>query len=617
MSTATALVLPHQLNADESRRIQRACPFYTEMVPKDPEENDIFRREMIRAGSESEAYRKELWIMCARDILFFCNTFCFILEPRTSGGGSAGVLQWITYPFQDSAILDITDAIGKHDLTIPKSRAMAGSWMVAFCFVHPFIFSPNRLSFKLISRKEDLVWNPGDDNALFTKIDALLDYLPGWLQPPMNKREMRYRNQATGTAIVGESTTAKATVGSRSTAVAIDEMDRMDPATQEAIARESQHVTYSRIMVSSVERYGTQFNRYMRDPNIKQLRLHWSMHPVFSQGMYRDENGVLTSPWREKEKKRAGNNTRSIATQIDIDVDAADATFFEPPALTIIENEHCREPNYRGTLRYDRDSGKVMEFIEGDNGALSLWCKLIDGRPPKDRAYIIGADVASGTIDASGRGSSNSTAFVLDMLTLEQVGELALHGWRPEYFSMILLALCDFFTGFGGDPAFLIWEDNGPGSQLRGRILESDFRHFYYRPVSDSQNTKQSEFPGYWSTSDSKIADMGDLRFAIQKPDLYVRSKALIDECRRYVYGPNGEPVHSDTVGNDDPSQARRNHGDRATAAMVCWKAAKPRIAMLRPEDVEPEYGTFAYIRAQGLKEAEAENAVKMYWDKY
>ena len=66
-------------------------------------------------------------IAFGRDILFAFNVFFWTFDPRTKEKD----LPFITYDFQDKAILEINDAIDKQeDLFADKSRDMGVSWIV-------------------------------------------------------------------------------------------------------------------------------------------------------------------------------------------------------------------------------------------------------------------------------------------------------------------------------------------------------------------------------------------------------------------------------------------------------------------------------------------------------
>jgi hypothetical protein len=88
-------------------------------VPKNFEENLKFRSQALDMAMSTPEVREELWIACSRDLLFYVNTFGWTYDPRKS----KGVLPFITYPFQDEALLQIRDCVlDGRDLVVKKSR---------------------------------------------------------------------------------------------------------------------------------------------------------------------------------------------------------------------------------------------------------------------------------------------------------------------------------------------------------------------------------------------------------------------------------------------------------------------------------------------------------------
>ena len=193
-------------------------PFY-HLVPKDPIENIAFRRKVIAWGSASKENAHTLWLMCARDLLFYVNTFVWTYDPRIE---NSPAVPFITYGFQDEALLAIDSAIGHHDLLIEKSRDMGASWMLLLVFEWRWHFKQLQ-SFLLVSRKEDLVDKSGDPKSLFWKIDFILQHQPRWMLPNYTRQKLHLHNEDRGCTIDGESTTGDVARGDRRTAIGLDE----------------------------------------------------------------------------------------------------------------------------------------------------------------------------------------------------------------------------------------------------------------------------------------------------------------------------------------------------------------------------------------------------------
>jgi hypothetical protein len=264
-------------------------------VPKDFVANLEYRKRIRQWAAESEENRRDLWIACARDILFWTNTFVWTYDPRLEWEGGKW-LPFNTYPFQDEAILTIQDCVGKEDLGIDKSRDQGASWMMLLVFDHFFTFHAG-YSFLVGSRKEDLVDKAGDHDCLFWKIDQIHARVPPWLRPNMrpglDRQALMFNNRELGCNIVGSSTTKDLSRGGRRSAVAIDEYAAYEPPASYEVLSATQFVTRSRIFNSTPKGCVGGFHDVMHKLAIRKLHFDWFNHPVQRQGLYTTQAGRL------------------------------------------------------------------------------------------------------------------------------------------------------------------------------------------------------------------------------------------------------------------------------------------------------------------------------------
>ena len=118
-------------------------------MPKDPELNARARMRLLWDGGHDPAAAAYMRDRCADDVVFWTNAFCWTYDPRKTERPD---LPFVTYPFQDEAILKILDGVMSHrDVGIEKSRDMGASWVNLAVFVWMFQFHPS-LSFLVVSR---------------------------------------------------------------------------------------------------------------------------------------------------------------------------------------------------------------------------------------------------------------------------------------------------------------------------------------------------------------------------------------------------------------------------------------------------------------------------------
>lgn len=312
---------------------------------------------MIELAKERKDFAAALRKMCAEDPLFFINTFIFTYDPRKK---ECPLVPFITYQFQDIAILELIDAIGSHDLLAEKSRDMGATWCFLFAITWYFLFRENT-TFLCVSRKEDLVDRTQDPDCLFWKIDCMVNNLPWFLRPIVTRTKLHIYNHGNDSTIDGSSTTGDVGRGGRRTAVFLDEFASVEEG--HAVLKATRDMTNCRLFNSTPK--GTNNAFYdMSQTDILKLRFHWSEHPEKAAGLYTSTNdgrleiidrsywegnrkgdyefirdGKLRSPWYDMQCKRAAH-PMEIAQELDIDYLGSAFQFFDPDIIdTLIKRD--------------------------------------------------------------------------------------------------------------------------------------------------------------------------------------------------------------------------------------------------------------------------------------
>lgn len=529
----------------------------------------MWRRDVIRMARKSEEDRRALRRMCSEDLLFYVNAFCWTYDPRLEHP----TVPFITYPFQDETLLELEESIGKRDICIRKSRDMGASWMLCALFEWRWHFRPGQ-SFLLVSRNEDYVDKPGNSKALFWKIDYILKNQPGWLLPRYTRTNLRLTNDENGSAIDGESTTGDVARGDRRTAIGMDEFAAFDVDAGYKALASTRDATRSRIFNSTPAGAGNAFYDVAHSPQVKQVVLHWTKHPVKAEGLHFDPNGRPRSPWYDEECRRC-IHPQEIAQELDIDFQASDFQFFDPKEINRLVVMHCRPPTLRGDLEFDVNTREPRAFVESPKGLLKLWCGVdAAGQVKHDLGYVMGVDIAAGT------GSSNSVISVADRRTREKIAELVTPNLRPDELGRYAVALARWLKDGSGVGAHMIWEAPGPGRNFGDVVMESGYRNVYWRTREESLTKNVQPIPGWWPVKDAKRAVFGDYRRALLDGSFINRSKDAMEELREIVYAANGAIEHSKAIRTIDPSGARENHGDRPTADALCCYALARRTPL-------------------------------------
>lgn len=534
---------------------------YVDLVPKDIDANLAFRADLIQQAATDVAFRRELWSMCARDLLFYVNFACWTFDPRKR----PSIIPFITWDYQDKGLERLFDSINSNDVLIEKSRDMGASWLILTVFQHSWQFL-DLCTFLMVSRNEDLVDKPDDPDSLFWKVDFLLEHQPKWMRPRLTRTSLKLLNEDTGSTIIGASTTSETSRGGRKTAILFDEFAAVtDGAAMLSASRDN---TNSRFFNSTPQGMGNAFYQLIQKGEIERLRFHWTQHPEKAAGLYRDKSGRERSPWYDLQCKRAGHAVE-IAQELDIDYVGSGYQFYDAEAIRHHISTYSCDPYSIGDLAYSEHDCVPIEFRSHPKGTLKLWLNVHDGgRPPADGEYVIGADIATGT------GASNSSLSIGNRITREKVGKYVTPNLRPEGLAKIAVALARWFNG-----AQIIPEATGPGRNFIDAVLETGYRNLWWKRNEESLDKKQSMIPGWHATKSAKIALHGDYRKALGSsevvPQLINRDMDALNECHNLVFTPAGGVEHVSATNTIDPTGAKDNHSDTVTSDALMWKGMK------------------------------------------
>jgi hypothetical protein len=591
--------------SSQARFERDRLPYY-DRVPKTYLDNLRYRKKVVELGYESESAAEELWIACARDPLFWVNTFGYTYDPRRPSSAQP----FITYGYQDDLIIQICNALGTEDLVFPKSRDMGLTWLCLLGIGHSFQFEEEK-SFMLASRKEDLVDKTDDPDALMWKLDYLFDKQPGFLRPIVNRTNLHMGNEKNDSVIDGESTNGDLGRGGRRTALMLDEIAAVQNAY--AVLKATRDNTPCRLMPSTPQGAANAFFDVAHDPGRKVVRVHWSLHPVKAHELYFDHKGKPRSPWYDNECKRAGNE-REIAQELDIDFHGSDFSFFKAELVEqLLDNEHgtVMPPFMTGNLIYDKETCEPIKFQENENGLLKLWFYLYGDQPPPGNDIAFGIDTALGSRDSKGIGASNSTITAIDLVTGEQLMAVAVNGEQPSDFARLVVALARWFFVPSQEGPLLVPEANGAGKLLIDKVDEYGYSRMYMRQIEDKQTKDVTQKPGWWSTTDTKRTLLGELSENLNLGNLVIRDKQTIQEMRLYRHEKGGKIVHSRSEDTDELDEARENHGDRVIGA-ACANLALQRKLGDDTNVSEPKSGlTVRSMAGRQAARAAAERATR------
>lgn len=605
---------------------------YHKRVPKDPLKNLKYRQFVLAKCRVDPALQAAMIEICAQDIFFYINTFVWQYNPKRVGHE---VEPFITWDFQEDCIRRTMDRIfvEQDDMLWEKSREMGATWMALIiddwtCLFHQW------KGIYAISHSEEAVDQAGKKNTLFWKVQFMHEYLPSWLLRGVRKRKLSFTYPATESTFEGSATSERSGVGGRSTKILLDEFSK-HTKDYEILGQTAD--TGPRLFIGTHYGTGTAFWTLTQRPDMRKIILHWSQHPEKKRGLYRFNtitqrveildrtykfppeyrfvtDGTptggpypgLRSPWYDNECDRRANS-RDVAMHLDINPEGSVSQVFDPLVINSLKNQYARFPDWEGELEYDPELGVPGEqaLLPVPVGRIKCWFIPNQlGRPPA-RRYVVGVD------PSTGQGATPSCVEVVDVETGEQVMEYANPFMDEKTLAVFCVAVCRTFADEHGHPARLIWETPGPGLVFGKKIIELRFANIYWRTDELKAIARnRSEIPGWNASPSTNRMVLIEMKGAMSKRALLVRSKEALDEALQFKYDSSGNPVHAGEYNTNDPSGARVNHGDRVKAIALAWWMAKTyRERVDLPIIVEPGIGSLAGRRIheqQRQREADA-----------
>jgi hypothetical protein len=633
-------------------------------VPDDPKLNAVWRENTLeycsRDHPDAAKLRKLILERCKKDFWYWAKGFAYVHEARILDDDDDiedfdTKVAFLPWPHQIPVIDRILKVLGKRDLRIVKSRAQGASWILVLVFLWCWLF---KRGFKgnLVSKDEIAVDRRMDMDSLMAKMDWLLEQMPEWMTGRKNKDWRRnygehYLAKSDGeTAITGYACTGDVASGGRAMVFGMDEHAKHPRGPDKDAMAATQPISRCRLFISTPRGKNGAYYELVHDDTIEEpvLYLSWRDNPTQNRGLYRIVRGVpvavdaekygplfpeytdfekwtklkerlsergydLTSGdtrsrWYDQECLRPGANPVLVAQEYDMVFGAEGAQYFAEALINRMKDS-VRRPKKRGEFSVDPEA-LTGKWSENPDGRFKLWCDLDYRNNPPMGEYVIGCDVASGI---GGSQTSNSAISVFNRRTGEKVASFASPSVVPYELAEIAIALCRWFVNYKGDPAFLIWEDNGYGQELKQRVERSDFYHYYRRTPKDAPlYSAESKKGGYWTVKRSHL--LGPYREALLEGYFDNPEYEAVEELRQYQMGPDGEPYHVGETDKEDPAGAKGAHGDRCIADALCWWASirfgdqmksvsqqkKINVENVREDDVSRK--SFAWRRAQYLK---------------
>lgn len=240
--------------------------------------------------------------------------FLCTYDPRKAAKGLEAYLPFVLFPRQREFITFLDECyVAGEDGLADKSREVGMTWLACAWAWHKWTFGKG-IKIGFGSRKEDLVDQIGNPDSILEKMRLIMRRLPlelkpkGWDEKSCAPR-FKIINPQNGNTIIGEGG-RNIGRGGRSSAYFVDEAAFLDHPEDAERALSANTNTIYWISTPPLAA-GNPFVKKRFGGEIKIFSLHWTQDPRKDEG------------WYQKQKRRFAHDPRLLASEVDLDYDAA------------------------------------------------------------------------------------------------------------------------------------------------------------------------------------------------------------------------------------------------------------------------------------------------------
>jgi hypothetical protein len=273
---------------------------------------------------------------------FFINNFLWTYDTRISKETKKpiGPVPFLLWDKQEEMVDFLYDCIKKsEDGAIAKSRDVGASYCALAVILLNFIAVENFQAL-LGSYKDDYLDAPGDPDAMFWKLDFMMEYLPTWLFPKgydskRHRSKNSIRNPANGAVINGQPPTDKWGRSGRATVALLDEWAFWLYGRQGAKAAMGTSTCLLYVSTPNGTDPQNHFDHLLHnkgeyeDTYVRQFSIHWTDDPRKNAKEIDPVNGREFYPWKrfmvgDKERGIRGRMpAQQFAEEYDIDFEGS------------------------------------------------------------------------------------------------------------------------------------------------------------------------------------------------------------------------------------------------------------------------------------------------------
>lgn len=460
--------------------------------------------------------QQEEIVKCVESFPYFCQKYIKILHP------TKGLIPFVIFKYQARCIREYA----AHRFNIISKFRQGGLTTVTL------LYGLWKCMFEL--DQQIMTLSKTDREAVGTGmiIDRAIEHMPIWLKPQKDGKWNDHLKQFPDTGGALQFYSPEAARGKSVTFLIIDEAAFIPDMEDHWKAMWPVLSTGgSCVLVSTVNGLGNWYEETYTNAKDGKNKFHvidldyWE-HPDYSPKNNPD--------WEREQRAQLGE--RGFLQEVLRSFLGSGETFIPSDKLAELDqNLRNVYPSKKMFAKYaNKDMSSEEDVDDFNKGALWIWNEPIEGHE-----YVLGVDGAEGV----GQDGDNSCIQILDMTSLEQVGEFYSNTIAPHDFAQLVNEIGVLYNS-----ALIAVEDMGPG----GIILQMLQHDFYYENLFYANRNSKVMKAGIKMSVNNRPIILQGFQSRIMNSSVKIKSRRLLREMKTFEFNSTTKKIQAAKGKHDD-----------------------------------------------------------------
>lgn len=480
----------------------------------DPDES------MEQVSSYGPQRQEEEIIKCVQSFPYFCMKYVKILHP------TKGLIPFVLFKYQTRCVQEY----GQFRFNIISKFRQGGLTTVTL------LYGLWKCMFEL--DQQIMTLSKTDREAVSTgmMVDRAVENMPEWLRPKKDGKWNDHLKQFPDTGGALQFYSPEAARGKSVTFLIIDEAAFIPDMEDHWKAMWPVLSTGgSCVLVSTVNGLGNWYEETYTSAKDGKNKFHiidldyWE-HPDYSE--------KKNPGWVQEQRQQLGE--RGFLQEVLRSFLGSGETYIPSEKLAELDQELRKVfPSKKMFAKYaNKDMSSEEDVDDFNKGALWIWNEPIEGHE-----YVLGVDGAEGI----GQDGDNSCVQILDMNSLEQVGEFYSNTIAPHDFAQLVNEIGVLYNS-----ALIAVEDMGPGNIIL-QMLQHDF---YYENLFYNNRVGKNMKPGIKMSLNNRPAILQGFQSRLMNNSIKIKSRRLLREMKTFEFNTTNKKVQAAKGKHDDAIMA-------------------------------------------------------------